>query len=767
MSPLHLRRLNFTDILTVDFWRSLLRVSSLFFPALIFLAGAYMCFWKLTQGKDLMLIALENRKVFTYFFIAIIFWSYITWYTSRVVAKAKEFQQPDENEIWQNLRIHGPRLLAFTCFTVIILAFFQLPAYGPKLPAWLCNLLLFAGIFYYFFIWRAWDAFLKKRLTGNIATDKKILQTIRITTYIILIASFAVVVVFQIFLGLIVFLLGLQVGLVLLLSVRRKKIEMRGDSASQKTLYENTFPPGTRLKTKFHRIVLDKEDRAYFNGFLIISGIALIFYVLTVFSVHFSVHIGSFPFVFIAFGVLLILGNFVAIVSVLTRFNFHLLFFLLAVVIGLYFEPHSTKLNDKKNVQANFNNRQHLKEYFLTRLQQLIPNPDSAKNKVPLYFVLANGGASRSGYWTASVLAKMEDLSKENFSKHLFCLSGASGGSVGNAAFFSILRSKNQIEKSDTAFLKEAKTYLKSDFLTYTIARMLGPDVFRHIIPLKAIDDRASALAHALENASGKDSFLDDSMSCRFSEFITQKNNADYSLPILCINTTRMQDGSPGVFSTIDVSDSYFNKRVDVLDLLREEKDIKLSTAVVLGASFPYLSPAGRFDHKVELEKRKADGTPDSVMESQYFVDGGYFDNSGAGVVNEMIIAMHRMLAKDSAFAKYKDKLEFYVLNIANDPVGESLLNKVNPLVNDLAAPVKTLIGAYGSQTAVNDRRLQNYMRNFYNDEMHYMQLNLYLRNDPMTFSMNWVISDRTLDSMDLRLKNLQSLNTVLERLKQ
>jgi hypothetical protein len=364
MSPLHLRRLNFIDIFTIDFWRNLLRASSLFFPAIVFLAGAYMCFWKLTQGKDLMLITLENRNVFIYFFIAIIFWSYITWYTSRVVAKAKEFQQPDENEIWQNMRIHGPRLLAFSCFTVIILAFFQLPAHSPKFPTWLCNILLLAGTFYYFFIWRVWEKFLNKRLTGNTETDKNILQTIRITTYIILIVSFVVVVVFQIFLGLIIFLLGLQIGLVLLLSIRRKKIELRGDSTSQKTQEEKTFPPGTRLKTKFYKIVLDKEDRAYFNGFLIISSIALIFYVLTVFNVQFSVHIGSFPFVFLAFGVLLILGNFVAIVSVLTRFNFHLLFFLLAVLIGLYFEPHSTKLNDKRNVQANFNNRQHLKEYF-------------------------------------------------------------------------------------------------------------------------------------------------------------------------------------------------------------------------------------------------------------------------------------------------------------------------------------------------------------------------------------------------------------------
>ena len=76
------------------------------------------CFWNLTQGKDLMVISLENRDVFTYFIIAQVFWSYVTWYTSRLVGKVEEFESPCEDPIWTTMRVQGPRLLAFTCFTI-------------------------------------------------------------------------------------------------------------------------------------------------------------------------------------------------------------------------------------------------------------------------------------------------------------------------------------------------------------------------------------------------------------------------------------------------------------------------------------------------------------------------------------------------------------------------------------------------------------------------------------------------------------------------
>ena len=377
---------------------------------------------------------------------------------------------------------------------------------------------------------------------------------------------------------------------------------------------------------------------------------------------------------------------------------------------------------------------------------------------------MSNGGASRSGYWAASVLAALEDSTHGEFSQHLFCLSGASGGSVGNAAFFSVLRAKESLKKidpSDSANLIAVRSYLQSDFLTFTLARMLGPDVFRHIFPLSFIGDRAAALARAMEQAPGKSDFLYDSLSIGFSRFMTQKGNTNYNLPVICINTTRMQDGNPAVISNININDPAFNRRVDVLSLIPENRDMKLSTAVVLGASFPYLSPAGRID---SIFSKSGKASRDSAVPN-YFVDGGYFDNSGAGVVNEMIIAMQQMLDNpaDTLLHSLKNRLQFYVIHIINDPVKPEKLTNVNPLTNDLAAPVKTLIGAYGTQTAVNDLRLKGYLAGIYKDPSHYIPVSLYRDKDSVNFSMNWVISKYIREIMDKRLHE----NLPVNRLRQ
>ena len=70
-------------------------------------------------------------------------------------------------------------------------------------------------------------------------------------------------------------------------------------------------------------------------------------------------------------------------------------------------------------------------------------------------------------------------------------------------------------------------------------------------------------------------------------------------------------------------------------------------------------------------------------------------------------------------------------------------------LVNDLAAPIKTLMGSYGSQTTVNNERLRNFMKNTYNGNQHYRRINLYDDDLDITYSMNWVISDTLLYAMN------------------
>jgi hypothetical protein len=758
-SPKNKKVLSYKDLFVGDFWRCFVRASWLFFPAIIFIFFAYMCFWQLNQGKDVMIITLENRKVFGLFLLALVFWVVTTWYSSRLVAKAKELQESDKHPMWQLLRVQGPRILAFTCITVIILAFFQLPYPNvPKLSRPICYLLLFLSFSWYFLVYQFWNWLLNK---PDWTPEKQLLfwNKVRFINYALLVLFTLIVIFTQWIWGLIILLLFYQVGFIIFVLTRRNIIDAKGHYSTPDSVNYQFGDTKISVWKKLLRLVSDNEDKRYFQAFTAIGIIATGVYSAVVVSVGFSTWIGTFPFLLLAFGVLLGIGNTISVVSIIVRFNFHLVLLTLSFIIGYFVEPHYTRLV-KKESEIKFEERQNLKEYFYQWIndperQQILA--DTNIRKLPLFFVMANGGASRSGYWTASALSKLEDETDGAFSKHLFCLSGASGGSVGNATFFSVLRGKDRLLKSNTSVKpcwQASSDFLKSDFLTYTLARTLGPDVFRHLVTLYNVNDRASALSLSLEKAAGEKNFLYDSLGVTFSNIITRKN-IPYKLPIICINTTRMQDGGPAVISNIEISESVFNGRIDVLKLLGDRRDMKLSTGVVLGASFPYLSPAGRIDYK------KCDTCK---TEPNYFVDGGYFDNSGSGVVFEMISNLQKIIAADATI-KNKNKLEFNIIHITNDHLNALTLSAVNPMTNDLASPVKTLLGAYDAQTSVNDQRLKSFINTLYNDNLHYTTLSLYKKDDPMDYTMSWVISKYVLNAIDKRLDSHETLAELVNRI--
>jgi hypothetical protein len=625
-----------------------------------------------------------------------------------------------------------PRFLAFSCLTIIILAFFKLGA-GANF-----NLLFYAilGIspFIYSFIYGLWSKQADKVDDNTKFPTKeskvKYLNKYRYVTLAVLAVSLIVISFFHTPVLLMILLMIFQLGLVLLLVVKKKLFTV------DKPVLIETEPQNT-LVAKVKKHIFGTEEKFYTRLFIFVLIFGLFFYISTIASIAVSVMIGAVPFILFAFGVLLILGNTVTFLSAIYRINLHVVAMIIAFIAGLFYEPHYTQLPDKKISTNNFSNRQTLSDYFKNwvELRKTALN-DSSKKEYPVYFVLADGGASRSGYWSASVMASLDSQTNGKLSSHLFCLSGASGGSVGNATYFNLLRAKQTDSTVNNDGIHIVQDYLETDFLTFTIARMLGPDVFRYVLPLWFIDDRADALASVMETGSGEESRLYNTMSTGFSEIITQKNTP-YTLPILCINSTRMQDGRPTVITNININDPRFNKRVDLLNILGEKRDIKMSQAVVLGASFPYLSPAGRINDTTE------------ARESNYFVDGGYFDNSGSGVVSEMI----NILVQDTLYKKHAAKLKFYVLHATNSPQGDQFLNTVNPLINDLAAPVKTLIGAYGTQTIVNDLRLWNQLKVLYaNEPSHYIKLNLYDPNIKITYPMDWVISDTALAAIKRRL---------------
>jgi hypothetical protein len=317
------------------------------------------------------------------------------------------------------------------------------------------------------------------------------------------------------------------------------------------------------------------------------------------------------------------------------------------------------------------------------------------------------------------------------------------------------------------------------------MAHMLGPDYFKYIFHISNDDlsDRTGALEENFEEGAKRVDYpLHAAMDEPFSNMLALRNQP-YSLPILCINTTRMQDGNPAVVTNIRLNKEIFNNREDVMDLLNDSLDIHLSTASILGARFPYISPAGRIDQWLSPTQRVK---PSDSLLVHYFVDGGYFDNSGAGVVQEMIrtILNYADTTTDKVLKQRVKKLKLVALHITNSPVGVAPLTSVTPIKNDLSSPLLTIMGAYDMQTTVNDKRLVNFLKDVDRDsvcqEALYYPIHLYRDADEKEaaknagdslpekpYAMNWFISDTTLKRMDERLIKQPKLNELIKRIKQ
>jgi len=793
----------------LKFISNLLKSIWLFFPAILFIILTFTCFIKLGQGEDIIISFTENTRqgkglgvvlinllVKLTFFIAIAFWTYVSWYSSRIVAYTKLYRQktyasqfkpgiPEKEfgtayEVQQLFLDRFPRLVGYACFIIILFAISNMifpESWVKKQPLPCLAVLLFI------------IGMIDKKLikfTDTETSSKRLRNwfTIAGIGFLLVFILLQVTGLLNKPFVLFAMIIALMIVYMLYINLRRKIVNE--DSAKKDAAAPIQDNALTRILKKIMAFIhLDHKEIGYFLWFNIICTAGLVAYILAIWHFRVSVAFGPLPLVLLAFAVLLGFGNLITTLSVKTGINLHFIIFLIAAIFTTP-ENHNvrTAALDARKVQPGiFKNRQNIQEFFNKWMEHHAASIDSS-DEYPVYFVLGNGGASRSAYWVASVLGRLEDSSikkgKERFSEHIFCLSGTSGGGVGVAAFYSLLKHANRSD-STAGYANAARDFLKQDFLTYTLARMLGPDYFNYMPVLNWLvpnPDRADALESGFEEAMDTSYYKLHFNDTYFDECIAQKNEYN-GLPVLCINTTRVQDGSPGVVSSIQLSDSLFNKRVDVTGLLAPNTSIRLSTASILGARFPYMSPAG----KIEQHFRKRDtskGKTDSIK-AHFFVDGGYFDNSGAGIVQEMIRSIIKIAdtTSNQATRLQMKKLKIVVLHITNSPQGDARVTPITPFNNDLVSPLLTVLGAYDMQTTVNDVRLSNYTSdiNLRPDSMPvskaiYYPIHLY--SDPQErgdrskgpYAMNWFISDSVRNQMDRRLFAQPKLNRMIANYK-
>jgi hypothetical protein len=260
---------------------------------------------------------------------------------------------------------------------------------------------------------------------------------------------------------------------------------------------------------------------------------------------------------------------------------------------------------------------------------------------VPMLLVATAGGGLRAAFWTATILEELEQvLGPELVRRHLFAISGVSGGSVGAMAYLAAVAESPAAAARPTAYLEE-------DFLAPAIAATAFVDGPSNFLPELGQSDRGYALERAWEVAS------EEALARPFLSFFPSRKELESQAawrPALLLNATHQDTGRRVITSHVQVERHLFLDSFDVHNLLGA--DMPASAAAHNSARFTYISPAGKL-----VPRRADDGRAQSVG---FLLDGGYFENFGALTALQLLREARRAIGRDKVLP--------VVVQVSSDP---------------------------------------------------------------------------------------------------
>jgi predicted acylesterase/phospholipase RssA len=313
--------------------------------------------------------------------------------------------------------------------------------------------------------------------------------------------------------------------------------------------------------------------------------------------------------------------------------------------------------------------------------------------------VAASGGASRAGFFTASVIGQMldgglanhrpgtADLSGEALRNRLFAFSTVSGSSVGAVMAAAAMTASPDGKQPCTgksplwygagapidSWRDCLEALMAGDFLTPIFTGLVFHDVLRFI----GWKDRGALLERSFEDqfkelvergpSSTPAAPCTGDLGC---PFMALRPTQTHWWPILILNSTSVETGQRIITTTLErhfqsavapcpleprldkdpgcplfESSRTFHELLGSSENAHAPNDVKLSTAAHNSARFPLLSPPGEIrNEKEELVDR--------------IVDGGYFENLGVQTATELA----------EAIAAVDSDLKPFLLVITNDP---------------------------------------------------------------------------------------------------
>ncbi len=346
----------------------------------------------------------------------------------------------------------------------------------------------------------------------------------------------------------------------------------------------------------------------------------------------------------------------------------------------------------------------------------------------PVIFVTAEGGALRTGAFTAMLLAALADKFPD-FKNDIYAFSSVSGGSVG-VSFFN---AQNYLQMdSSMAYEKRyhrnaTREFFSKDQLSPVLSKMFYGDILGNFWPQHFNNlDRAVALEKAWEN-DYDDLFHKATDDNTYSDDFMRTYTANPLAPIWFINTTEVESGLQCFVTNVKPDGFLFSSNRDLLEN-KIRGGINYSTAVNFSSRFPLVSPSGAIrqnDHR-----------------TFHYVDGGYVENTGSKTMLELLEVMRNNLRLHH-IRPYILQLKF-----GTDTSFSSItfLNEIQSIFS----------GIYNTR-AGNSDTYSVLLRKYVTDTLKGRFISVPLDASSSAVPMNWVLSEKSMDNLESAVESIMN----------
>jgi hypothetical protein len=373
---------------------------------------------------------------------------------------------------------------------------------------------------------------------------------------------------------------------------------------------------------------------------------------------------------------------------------------------------------------------------------------------IPLVLVAAEGGGIRALNWTAETLIRLDSIIP-GFSRHVYALSGVSGGGVGTTFYTAFLRDVPAAQRINR--FVQFRRVIRDDYLSAVSAALLFPESIQRLLPVAVPSlERGKWLEDSWADSYQRNLGL-HTLDSAVTSLYQRPDGYDYTLPSLLLNGTLAESGQKVITSNLKLDSRYFRDIVSTIDLLGH--DVPLKTAASLCSRFPVVTNGALIHHDV-----LSDGNAQAY--GGHVVDGGYFDNSGVEtcfqLLNNLVPSIRRLDSTQHI------RVIPYILFIQNsNTMGRA--TRVQSVMQIIRIPLLGFFNAWNNGSVTRDNMFNSFVDRFTNPRTNYLTLRL-AYND--RYPLGWYLSERVAnriseqahDSISLKNPALRQLKSAFRR---